>query len=114
VDKVIKDGYVAVIMSYGYGSGWSSWHTGDEDEYERMLFDPALVNLIGKRETAHGSDALEDADKKIELYCRLAYPDVFYPERLDVAWVPEGTKFLIYEHDGDEFMLSEEDLDIVA
>jgi len=119
VDKVIKDGYVAVIISYGYGTGWSSWHTGDEDEYDRMLFDPAIVGLIENRETAYQSNALEDADvedadEKIKLYCRLTYSDIWYPTRLDVAWIKEGTQFSIYEHDGDEFIISNEDLLVTA
>lgn len=48
VDKVIRDGKVAVIYSPGYGSGWSTWSGASKEIIERMIFDPELVALVEK------------------------------------------------------------------
>ena len=44
MEKVIRDGHVAVIISNGYGAGWSTWHWGDNREI--LIFHPKLVELV--------------------------------------------------------------------
>jgi hypothetical protein len=41
MNKVVRDGKVAVIYSPHYGAGWYSWHGIPE-----LLFDPAVVAMI--------------------------------------------------------------------
>ena len=88
MNKVIRDGKVAVIYSPHYGAGWYSWHGIPE-----LLFDPAVVAMI---ETNHYGD--------IEAYCAEHWPDdvVGDPEDLTIAWVEEGREFQIEEYDGAE------------
>jgi len=88
MNKVIRDGKVAVIYSPHYGAGWYSWHLIPE-----LLFDPAVVAMI---ETDRYGD--------IEAYCAEHWPDnvVGDPEDLTIAWVEEGREFQIEEYDGSE------------
>lgn len=44
MEKVIKDGKVAVCFSPHYGAGWSTW--ADEKHRETLLFHPAIVNMV--------------------------------------------------------------------
>ena len=41
MEKVIRDGKVAVLYSPGYGAGWFSWHG-----IEELLYDPVVVGMI--------------------------------------------------------------------
>lgn len=84
MNKVIRDGKVAVIYSPDYGCGWSTW----SDEPEKLMFDPKLVALIE-------SGDVEAVDK----YCQTVYDRS--PE-LDIFWVPEGEEFVILDYDGSE------------
>jgi len=88
MNKVLRDGRVAVIYSPHYGAGWYSWHGIPE-----LLFDPAVVAMI---ETNRYED--------IESYCAEHWPDrvVGDPEDLTIAWVEEGREFQIEEYDGAE------------
>jgi hypothetical protein len=86
--KVIKDGKVAVLVSYGWGAGFHSWGAPVE-----AIFDPTLVDLIEKK---HIQDAI--------LYVQNTYPDAYTGgiDDLCIVWVPEGAKFIINEYDGSE------------
>jgi hypothetical protein len=88
MNKVVRDGRVAVIYSPHYGAGWYSWHLIPE-----LLFDPAVVAMIE-------TDRYED----IEAYCAEHWPDTYIgdPEDLTIAWVEEGREFVINEYDGFE------------
>ena len=89
MNKVVRDGRVAVIYSPRYGSGWYSWHLIPE-----LLFDPVVVAMIE-------ADRYED----IEEYCGMRWPDLLTvgdPEDLTIAWVEEGREFQIEEYDGSE------------
>jgi hypothetical protein len=90
VDKVIRDGRVAVLYSPGFGAGWSTWAAHELSE--RCMFDPIVVawvegGKVGEVPVAHYGDAY------------------FYTggaEGLEIEWVPVGTAFSINEYDGSE------------
>ena len=42
MEKVIKEGKVAVLVSPNYGAGWYSWNSG----YKELLFHPKLVEMV--------------------------------------------------------------------
>ena len=88
MNKVIKDGKVAVLISYGYGAGFHSWGAPLE-----AIFDPKLVELVES----------EDFDGANE-YVRNIYPGVYTGGvgALVVVWVDEGEDFIINEYDGSE------------
>lgn len=93
VEKVIRDGKVAVLVSPGYGSGWSSWaHEGKE---EIACFHPKFVAWVegGKKES------IKEIAKQVfgeEHFCILG------ADNLEIEWVPVGTRFRIDEYDGAE------------
>ena len=88
MDRVIRDGRVAVIFSPGYGSGWYTSHN-----IEALIFDPSIVSWI----------EAEEQDKILN-YMTLKYPNVYLVtlDDLRIAWIHEGTEFVIDEYDGSE------------
>jgi hypothetical protein len=91
MNKVVRDGKVAVLISDGWGAGFHSWGAPVE-----AIFDPILVDLI---ENEKISEAIT--------YVEATYPDAYNgsAEELVVQWIPEGTKFLIIEYDGNESLM---------
>ncbi len=93
--KVYRDnenGYreVAVLVSAGYGAGWSSWGMPDE-----ALFDPIIVDFVE-------NDKVNT--KEFEEYMEKEYEGTYLggADGLYVRWVQEGKEFLIDEYDGAE------------
>jgi Leu/Phe-tRNA-protein transferase len=85
MEKIVRDGKVAVAVSYGYGAGWSTWNYVDPmDARFNQLF------LDGK------VDEVERICDEEELgYAGGAYG-------VEIVWVLVGTKFFISEYDGSE------------
>ena len=107
MNKVIRDGKVAVLVSPGYGAGWSTWataHGGEdgEDVTGFMLFDPLLVDMVECKESA----------ETIETYVTSMYPDVYCggADDLSIQWLPVGTAFRIHEYDGSESVEIRDDI----
>ena len=88
MNKVIKEGKVAVLISRGFGSGFHSYGAPDE-----AIFDPKLVELVE-------SENFDGAEE----YVMNTYPDVYTGGVGDlvVVWVDEGEDFIINEYDGSE------------
>ena len=97
MEKVIKGGQVAVIISCEYGSGWYSWHG-----IERLLYDPKIVEVL-EDETIPPFAAWE----LIKSYVNGLYPEeiISGEDRLAVVWIPIGAKFRIGEYDGKEHVI---------
>ena len=90
-EKHIVDGKVAVLYSPGFGAGWSTWAYDDTEQAMAMDRDLVLAFLDG------GVDALVKVTAQ-------KYPDNYKggAEDVEVAWLPEGTRFEIREYDGSE------------
>ena len=98
MEKVIRDGKVAVLYSPGLGAGWYSWNDSQD-----CLFHPEIVALV-------------EADKRNEItqklcdrlfgktFCSVGAMD------LKIAWLPVGTAFSIEEFDGAESIMTVDDL----
>ena len=88
-DKLIRDGKVAVLVSPGYGAGWSTWnHPAKELAMDRELAEAVLSDNPQAR--------FEVAERK--------WPDA-YTGGLDdvvVEWVTQGDRFEIHEYVGNE------------
>lgn len=103
VEKVIRDGKVAVLVSYGYGAGWSTW--ADANQAETALFDRRFV------------EAAEAGVVDIEPLCKEIFgDDYFYTGGwpVSIEWVPQGAQFTVDEYDGAETLLFISDLSITA
>lgn len=85
-DRVVRDGKVAVLVSPGFGAGWSTW--ADEDG---AVFAPDVVAWVeaGKPEI--------DED---EVFGHYGYVGGLHD--VQIEWVPVGTRFTIDEYDGSE------------
>ena len=106
--KVIRDGKVAVLVSPGFGAGWSTWvyHGGEGEDYrghiDFMLFDPTLVTMVERG----------DSVEAIESYVTALYPHTYCggADDLTVEWLPVGTAFRIHEYDGSETVEIRDDI----
>jgi hypothetical protein len=103
VNKVIRDGKVAVVVSPGFGAGWSTWaFRGEEDYRDFMLFDPTLVDMVERGASA----------ETIEEYVTNNYPGTYCgaSDDLTIQWLPVGTAFRIHEYDGAESVEIRDDM----
>ena len=97
MEKVVRDGMVAVLYSPGFGAGWSTWADSPQ-QAEQCLFDPLVVAWVeggkqGPVPTEH-------------------YGEYFYDGGagdLRVAWIEQGILFRIEEYDGHESIVFAED-----
>lgn len=103
MEKVIKDGQVAVLISRGFGAGWSTW--ADDKHRQTMLFDADMVNAV-----------LEGDKQKAAAIAKAKCDDAYTggAEDLEVVWIPQGTAFVVEEYDGSESIRTADDLVNVA
>ena len=101
MEKLIRDGKVAVLYSSGYGAGWSTWNS----EYPDCLFDPEIAQIV-----------LGEKQGDIEEIVKSKYPGFYCggASQLNVEWLPVGTPFRIGEYDGFESVDTGNDLLITA
>ena len=100
MEKIIRDGLVAVLYSPGFGAGWSTWNS----QFTHCIFDPEIVRMVEN----------EDDPYQIESFAESKYGEEFYgggANDLRIAWVPEGSEFIINEYDGSESIRLKEDID---
>lgn len=84
MDKVVRNGMVAVVVSPGYGAGWTTWE-------DVSPFDPTVVAWI---EDGKNPDTMPYKND-----------DGIYTGGLrdaEIEWISEGTRFEINEYDGFE------------
>lgn len=100
MEKVVRDGEVAVLVSWEYGSGW---FTNNALTYgERLLFDPEIVEWVEQGKPA----------ERIAFF-KKKYPEAFFEgfNDLVVEWVRAGTRFIVTEYDGYESLTILDDVD---
>lgn len=100
VKKVVRDGKVAVLVSPGYGAGWSTWG-GDA---AAKMYCPELVAAVEANEPHEALKAIA---------ARLFPTATEYDgglRQLRVEWVPVGTRFHIHEYDGSETLKTDSDV----
>lgn len=109
--KKRQNGQVAVVISRGYGAGWSTW--ADPYIANALMFHPKLVELVesGKHK------GMSQKDIKKFLKDEIGVVTQFYLggwNGLAVEWVPIGTAFKIEEYDGAEQVVTKEQFPYVA
>lgn len=92
-----KDGMIAVLVSPGYGAGWSTWHTDNRIAYDKRVIEYWMDHKNAS--TTEVSDFMEP----------IGYPNVYCGgyENLEIHWVPRGVGFYIDEYDGYESLMIE-------
>ena len=88
MNKVIRDGKVAVLYSPGFGAGWHTWGAPKE-----LIFNPEIVRLVEENKKHEIADYVEQLG--FDFYTGGA-------EDLKIKWIPEGSQFRITEYDGSE------------
>lgn len=109
MEKVIKDGKVAVLYSPGYGAGWSTWCYNDA-LIETLLFHPLIVEKVEsglKQEITTEWLVKQFGEDFEDVFCTGAGD-------LKIKWLPEGTAFRIDEYDGFETVIIDEQLYYIA
>ena len=97
VEKVVKDGMVAVLVSPGYGAGWYTWNL----DHPELLFLPPVVELVLAGAGVYDiEDCIRSQYGEGEIYTGGAVD-------LMVKWVPVGSRFRISEYDGAEALVLE-------
>jgi hypothetical protein len=94
--KVYHDGCVGVLVSYGFGAGWSTWNK----DHSASMFDPTVISIV----MDVNDDLIGHKEEQIKVHCKKKY-NHFYTggsNGLVVEWIPAGTQFKINEYDGAE------------
>jgi hypothetical protein len=104
MNKVVRDGKVAVLISPGFGAGWYTWNRDHKD----LLFHPRLVELVEQKRHDAITDELCEELVGSDYICTGGAHD------LVIEWLPEGTAFRVEEYDGSETLTVFEDLHLIA
>lgn len=107
MEKVIRDGKVAILISKGYGAGWYSWNT----DKPQLLFHPKLIELVEQDKRNEITDVLI---KELLGLPEDSYTCILGAEKLAIEWLPQGTAFDIEEYDGAESLRTYEDIKLIA
>lgn len=106
MSKVERDGMVAILISPGYGAGWSTW--AEYSEQELILFDPDIVQLVLDRNNSVITSEMFH-EQVSHIWQLKSYTSYCSPEALKVQWLPVGTIFRISEYDGAETLIMNKD-----
>ena len=107
VEKVIRDGKVAVLYSPGYGAGWSSWWHSNDVPKEFAVFDKSLVEAVERGDSYGKVEEMLKEKFPGQYLCLLGWP-------VKIKWLPVGTQFRIDEYDGSESVVTVENLSFTA
>lgn len=90
VDKVIRDGKVAVLVAPDYGGPWSTAFS-NRKVAEAMIFHPRLVEAV--------ENGTNSADGMRDILFELTDEDVYTGAawHLEIQWINQGTRFFITE-----------------
>lgn len=106
ITKKIVDGNVAVLISPGFGAGWSTWANDTLRDF--TLFDSGLVDL------AERNAPLDEVDAYVKSRIGDRYLYMGGWNQVGVRWLPVGTQFTVEEYDGSESLRLVSDLSIIA
>ena len=103
MNKVVRNGKVAVLYSPGFGAGWYSW-----TEVPECLFHPTIVELVEQNRQLEITNELCQELFNVEYFYTGGASD------LKIAWLPEGTHFDIHVYDGSESIQTFDDIKLIA
>jgi hypothetical protein len=97
MNKVVRDGRVAVLVSSGHGTGWYTLNR----EYKECLYHPDIIALVERGATP---TAIENKAEEL-------WPDGLWigAEGLEVKWIPQGYLFDIFLYEAGEYVVTERD-----
>ena len=104
--KYEQDGNIAVLVSHGYGAGWSTSNERD------LAFDKRVVEFYLKhkddQEWMKNINIFGSVEESLaERYFKsIGYQDVYFGgfNQITIEWIPKGTAFRICQYDGNEYV----------
>ena len=92
MEKIVRDGMVAVAVSGGFGAGWSTWNSisPTDARFNQLFLDgnfDEVVRICDEEDLGYAGGAHD----------------------VDIVWVPVGTRFVINEYDGSESLRTIDD-----
>lgn len=100
-----EQGEVGVLVSYGYGAGWSTWN-GEKLAYDKKVVEYWLAHKDDEK-WLKAIDAI--GDNKIKNECQDFFKSIGYRwtylgglADCELEFVPRGVPFRINEYDGAE------------
>lgn len=97
MEKIVRNGEVAVAVSFGFGAGWSTWNQ--------------VEPKVDPTDARYNSLFLEGKNKEAAAMLEAEGGYAGGADDVEIVWVPEGTKFVITEYDGSENLMCVEDFD---
>lgn len=96
MEKYERDGSIAVLISRGFGAGWSTWNT---DFANQLAMDKRVVEYVLSDQNRERSE-----DEVQEFLESIGFPHVYCGgyEDIEIVMVKKGTYFEISEYDGSE------------
>lgn len=112
-----KNDKVAVLVSPGYGSGWSS------DQDEKLAYDKRVVEFWLEHKDDHefmkdmdswGKNAIKENAE--ELFKSWGYDYVYFGgfNQIKLEWVDKNKPFVIREYDGTEWIQYVDNMNLVV
>lgn len=95
--KYNEEGEVAVLISPGYGAGWSTW--ANDEIQELLVFDKDIVEAVLADDKVRAGEIA--SAKAMSIYGEGHVYDGGLRD-IEVVWLPKGTQFKIDEYDGYE------------
>jgi hypothetical protein len=94
MEKIIRDGKVAVAVSGGFGAGWSTWNNIDpmDARFNQLFLDgkvDEVVRICDEEDLGYAGGAMD----------------------VEIRWVPVGTELIITEYDGAESLQYKDSFD---
>lgn len=108
VPRYMKDGKVAVLVSPGFGGGWSTWAYGYKEEF--ALHRSLVEFFLG--------DSLDSLESIVEKISGISADSDEFPlwdsaaEQVRVQWLDPGIRFEIREYDGSESIYTLEEMNL--
>lgn len=106
----------AVLVSPGFGAGWSSWN-GDKLAYDKRVVEFFLKHESDETYLDHINrtwpvEYEEHAEAK-KYFEKIGYPDIYFGgfHSIKIYWVERGRPWRIEEYDGSETIIFQEDED---
>lgn len=97
-----KNGDLAVLISPGYGGGWSTWCS----ESRKMLADARIIRFFLEN-YGQGEKSSRDQGPMETFLESLGLEDFTMVgfRNLEVQFVPKGSLFQVHEYDGSEYIV---------
>lgn len=94
MEKIVRDGMVAVAVSRGFGAGWSTWSDVDpmDARFNQLFLDGKHIDAVRLCE-------------ELDIGCASGI------EGVEIRWIPVGTRFVIQEYDGSEYLMTIDDFE---